>query len=79
MLLGNIVSICLLDLHTQELGTMMADDFLEVGKGLDIIQQGRIGAGKLQKLNADSALFAAKNDGVKGRFAEGHGGTCCSR
>ena len=49
-----------------ELWAMLAENFFQVGKSLDLIEQGRIGSRKSKKLNLNASAFVSNANAAEG-------------
>lgn len=65
----NMGGIGLLENSAGELSAMLTHNILKIGESLNLLQQRRVGAWKLEELNTDCVTAAAKNDSIKGGFA----------
>ena len=68
----NVVSMSLLDSVSSKLGTIPAENFFEVGKSLDLVDEGRIAPWEGKKLNLNTGSVISKTNGVEGRVKKSH-------
>ena len=51
---------------------MLSENLFEVGKSLDLIEEGRIGSRKRKKLNLETGAFISKTDRGEGGVEESY-------
>ena len=69
---GNVVSISLLDGADGKLEAMLTENLLEVGKSLDLIEEGQIAPRECKKLNLDTGAVISKTNSAVGWVEESH-------